>query len=694
MRYLLLVFLLQPILAYSARAAVVEYEFDIEYQTVNKAGRPVQAMVVGGSIPAPTIEAMVGDLLRVTFHNKMDVATSIHWHGVLVPPQQDGVPYLNTLPIAAHSSFAFEFPIRTAGTYWYHSHTGLHEQRGIYGALVFRPQAETVPVDREYVVVFSDWTNERPKDVLRHLKRDGDYYALKKDSVQSWDRVIANGSRAIRNRLRSAWTRMGPMDLSDVGYDAFLANGEAVHRLGPARPGERVRLRMINAATSSYFDVEFAGGPMTIISADGIDVRPQAVQRLRMAVAETYDVIVELPDSLAFELRATSMDGTGFATAILGDGNIVRAPSVPRPNLFLMDMGMTGGGHKMEMPTEEKMRPGSGMAGQQKNEMERMGSVPPMSGRPIDHMKDYSQLRARESTEYGADRPRREHILELTGNMERYVWSINNRTLSEADRILIRKGEVVRFVLVNKTMMNHPMHLHGHFFRILNGQGELSPLKHTVDVPPMSTVIIEFEANEERDWFFHCHNLYHIASGMARVVSYEQTSRADKNVIRKLAGDDHWFVFADLAVLSHKVGGRIWTSNTRNSFEVAFDFDWQDEFEVEPIYVRNLSRWLDVYAGGSFEEDEDGTEENVGMFGVRYVLPMLITADLRVETNGDVHFGLESELQLTKRLRFEWQWNTDDEYELGLEYELNKAASIFAAFGSEYETGAGLLFKF
>ena len=690
MRVFLIVVLLQPLLAFGAAAAVVEYVLDIEYRTVNKAGRPVRAMVVGGSIPAPTIEATIGDLLRVTFHNKMDVETSIHWHGVLVPPQQDGVPYLNTLPIAAHSSFTFEFPIRTAGTYWYHSHTGLHEQRGVYGSLVFRPIVETIQVDREYVVVFSDWTNERPKDVLRHLKRDGDYYALQKNSVQSWDRVIANGSKAIRNRLRSAWTRMGPMDLSDVGYDAFLANGEAVHRLGPARPGERVRLRMINAAASSYFDIEFAAGPMTIVSADGVDLRPQAVKRLRMAVAETYDVIVELPENLAYELRATSMDGTGFATAILGQGDIVRAPSYPRPNLFLMDMGMEG----MKEMTGQAMSGMKEMAPAPMAAMKEMAKKPMAPGRVIDHLKDYDALKALESTEYRAGGPRREHVLELTGNMERYVWSINNRTLSEADRILIRKGEVVRFVLVNKTMMNHPMHLHGHFFRVLNGQGALSPLKHTLDVGPMSTVTIEFEANEERDWFFHCHNLYHMASGMARVISYEATSRADKSVIRKLAEDRHWFAFADLALMSHKLAGRAWIANARNRFEIDWDFDWRDEYEIEPIYVRNISRWLDVYAGGSFEADEDGSRENVGMLGVRYILPMLITADLRIETNGDVHFGLSSELQLQKRLKFDWEWNTDKEYELGLEYELNKAVSIYATHGSEYETGVGLLLKF
>ena len=659
----------------SAEAGVAEYNFDIEYKWVTKAGKAVRAMAVGGSIPAPVVEAREGDILRVTFNNKMDVETSIHWHGVLLPADQDGVPGLNTRPIAPGASFTFEFPVIQSGTYWYHSHTGLQEQRGIYGPIVFHPKQDAARYDREYVVVFSDWINEGPDRAMHNLKRDGDYYALKKGSVQSWDRVMAAGSDAVRRRLSQAWSRMGPMDISDVGYDAFLANGEQETRLGAAEPGERVLLRMVNAATSSYFDVEFAGGPMRIIAADGIPVKETAVQRLRMAVAETYDVVVTLPQSpalAAYELRASATDGTGYSSAILGTGTTVPARDIPRPNLLGMDMaGMDMSDAKMDM---------GGM---------KMGPTSDV----IAHMTDYAPLEAPASTAYAANLPTRKIELALTGNMERYVWSFGNKTLRESDRILIRKGEVVRFQLVNRTMMSHPLHLHGHFFRVLNGKGDLSPLKHTVDVPPMGEVTIEFLANEERDWFFHCHMLYHMKAGMARVVSYESTSQADRPLIQRVAGPDHMYLFGDLAALSNMGYGRVWATNSRNMVEVEYDFDWDDKYEVQARYSRNLSRFLEVYGGIKLEK-ETFNEENVGIFGVRYVLPLLIEADLRIETNGDIVLGLASELQLTSRLKFTWMADTDEEYRTGLEYEVSKRFSVIASHDSDFDLGAGLMVKF
>lgn len=651
----------------AAVADTVVYEFDIGYRTVSPAGKPVEAMTVGGSLPAPLIEANIGDILRVTFNNKMDVATSIHWHGVLLPPDQDGVPHLNTRPIEAGSSFTFEFPIKHTGTYWYHSHTGLQEQRGIYGPLVFRPKKEAVSADREHVITFSDWTNERPERVLRNLKRDGDYYARKKGSVASWDKVIAHGGKAIEARLEANWSRMGPMDVSDVGYDAFLANGEAVHRLA-ARPGERVRLRLVNAAASSYFDVEFAGGAMTIVAADGLDIEPTVVKRLRMAVAETYDVIVTMPEVSAYELRATATDGTGYASAILGQGEVVGAPDVPKPGLFMaMDHG--DGGHGVHVGH-------GGMTG------------------PVTHMTDYSPLRAPAPTSYSPDRPVRELDFTLNGDMERYVWTLNKRTLSESERILIRKGEVVRFRMINKTMMDHPMHLHGHFFRVLNGAGALSPLKHTVNVPAMGEVTIEFLANEERDWFFHCHVLYHMMSGMAAVVSYEETSQADGALLRKLSHDRDWFAYADTGFQSNKATGRLWARNSRYEAALDYDYDWKHAYEIDARFERRIGRWLGVY-GGVYGEDERGaSSKTVGTFGARYILPFLVEADLRVETNGHVRLELGSEIQLLDRLSFHWEWNTDDEYELGLEVEITKGFSLTASHGNDFGTGAGLLVKF
>ena len=315
---LVMLLALLTVLPAMAEAKLVEYEFDINYQTVNFSGEDVQAMSVGGSIPAPTIEATVGDTLRVTFHNKMDVESSIHWHGVLLPNDQDGVPYLTTSPIRAGKSFTYEYPIIHHGTYWYHSHTQLQEQRGVYGSLVFHPKdGEKYKADREYVAVLSDWTNENPMQVLRNLKKDGDYYSLKKDSVQSWLKVFQYGPEAIKNRLNSSWTRMGPMDLSDVGYDAFLLNGKKESAVDGLKGGETVRLRIVNASASSYQYVEFAGGPMTIVAADGVDTELKEVDRLKISVAETYDVLVQLPDdNMAYEFRASAEDGTGYSWII------------------------------------------------------------------------------------------------------------------------------------------------------------------------------------------------------------------------------------------------------------------------------------------------------------------------------------------------------------------------------------------
>ena len=423
----------------NTNAKEVKYNIDIDYKTVNFTGKEVQALTVGGGIPASTIEATIGDVLEVTFNNKMDIETSIHWHGILLPNDQDGVPYLTTQPIKAGTSFTYRYPIIHHGTYWYHSHTGLQEQRGVYGALVFHPKKEKVPAKHNYVVVFSDWTNESPDRVMANLKKDGDYYALKKGSVQSWLKVLQNGKEAVKNRLQGSWTRMGPMDISDVGYDAFLVNGVQKHQLGNARKGDKVRVRMVNAAASSYFNVEFAGGDMTIVSADGVDVNPIKVSRLRMAIAETYDIIVTLPENKAYELRATAEDGTGYSSAIIGNGSLVTANDVPRPNLFLVDHSMHGmsddNGDMKEMDYS-------------KMDHSKMGHDM-MSMQPkINKMQEYERLRATSKTTLPKDNPTREVLLELTGNMERYTWSFNNKTLKEADKILIKKDYSLKKPLI------------------------------------------------------------------------------------------------------------------------------------------------------------------------------------------------------------------------------------------------------
>ena len=676
--------------AAEAQGRLVEYAFDIDTITARYSGQPVQALAVGGQIPAPTIEAAVGDTLRVTFHNKLDEDSSVHWHGVLLPHDQDGVPWLNTQPIGPGASFTYEYKVRHAGTYWYHSHSGLQEQRGIYGALVFHPRRPTLAAERDYVVVFSDWTDENPEQVLRNLKKDGDYYARQKNSVQSWDEALAQGREAVDNRLRGAWMRMGSMDLSDVGYNLFLSNGQREPTLA-AEAGERARLRLINASASSYLTVEFAGGPMTIIAADGVDVAPQKVQRLRMAVAETYDVLVHIPERRAYALRATSEDGTGHSDAFIGAGERVPAPELPRPNLYRMSHA----GHAAH---------GDSGPGDGSSEHHRMGHAGHAShgdggsgDEIIEHLTDYAPLRAKTSTALPAGAPVREVHLKLTGNMERYIWSFNDKPMSQANSLLIRKGENVRFILDNETMMNHPLHLHGHFFRVLNGQGDYSPLKHTVNVAARARTVIEFHANEEKDWFFHCHNLYHMRAGMARVVSYEASSVIDRATIKKMAHDDDWYFRSETQALSQMTAGDWAAANVDNVFELEYDFDYGKDYEAELFYKRYTSRFLNLQAGVNLEREE-GETDNVAAIGLGYTLPLLIEADLRLDTDRDLRLRLHAEMQLTQRVKLNWKWELatgdKDEYRVGLAWEVNKTLSLITLHDSDFHTGVGAQLMF
>lgn len=640
------------------------YHIDIEKKPVNITGQTVDAMVVGGTIPGKTITAQEGEVLTVTFNNKMDLPTSIHWHGILLPNDQDGVPFLTTMPIAPHSSFTYQFPVIQSGTYWYHSHTGLQEQRGVYGALIFYPKKKHYDVDEEAVVVLSDWSDEDPKQILSNLKRDGDYYALKKNTVQSWYQVIRNG--AVKQRIRQAWTRMGPMDLSDIGYDAFLMNGAKKTNLISAGKGKRVLLRVINASASSYFNLNYSGGKMEVVAADGMPVQSFFENNFLIAIAETYDVIVTLPENKKYELRATAQDGTGFSSGFIGKGGLVPAMPMAKPNLY-------------------------GDMDHSKMHAHHHGHMQSVSQTP------YHKLVAPHSTAISKKAPERVITLKLTGNMERYTWNFNNKTLSEADDILIRKGEKAKFILINETMMHHPLHLHGHFFRVINGKGEKSPLKHTVDIAPMKTVTIEFAANEEKSWLFHCHNLYHMKTGMTRVITYEDSVfDPAMQKARKLSFAKHnpWYQSGNLALQTNQYSAMLRLSNTRNAIEFEGDAAYGGAHDAMLIYLRNINRYLDLYAGSEFERDKSESSDNHGIIGFRYVLPLLIEADLRYGTDHKVILGLSSNLQLTKRLNFSWEVETDDSYDFLLAYEVNKSFSILANYTSDYYGGFGMRYSF
>ena len=685
--FLFIILTLSWILVPSGFAAIVEYELNISYKTLNVTGKDVKAMSLNDSIPGPTLRFREGDTARIRLKNSMDVPTSVHWHGILLPYRQDGVPYVTNPPIKPGETQQFEFPIKQAGTYWFHSHTGLQEQRGVYGSIVITPKdGERVPSDQDKVIVLSDWTNENPDEILRTLKSGSDYYSFKKGSLQSLVGAVKDG--ALTDVFKRSLMRMPPMDVSDVAYDAFLANGKKESTI-PAKPGEKVRLRFINSATATYFHLQFAGGPVQIVSADGIDVEPVNVDRFLMAIAETYDLIVTVPENGSYEFRATAQDGSSHSSIFIGSGKRILAPSVPKPNLYKMKMSMGNSGMKMKgMSSKMKMPMG----------MDKKMGIDSMTADNERPLSPYKKLRSVGNSSLPKKNPTREVVLTLTGDMERYIWSINGEILSADNMIRIRHGENVRFVLINKTMMHHPMHLHGHFFRVINGQGDYSPLKHTVDVPPLATQIIEFEANEYNDWFFHCHILYHAKSGMARVVSYEDKELdVDLKKIRHRLYKDSWNPTIIGTAQSHMTDGVAVLSNSKNILSATWQVGWQNgdktEQDVELAYDRYFNRFLNVFGGINLTNDYER-----GILGIRYLLPFNIDSTFRFDSEGEFRVELSQGLQLTSRFEVfgdvEYDTESKEEWLLGGKYIFSKNMALTGQYHSDFGAGAGLEFRY
>ncbi|MEK7856954.1 MAG: multicopper oxidase domain-containing protein, partial [Acidobacteriota bacterium] len=329
---------------------VVRYELTIDHKMVHYSGKMAHALAINGQIPAPTLTFTEGDIAEIFVKNNLDEESSLHWHGILLPNEQDGVPYLTTTPIAPKGTHLFRFPIRQNGTYWYHSHSNLQEQKGLYGAFIINKR-EPDPLP-SYTVLLSDWTDEHPHEVLRNLKNANDWYAIKKDAVQSYGEAIKAG--ALKQKFRQEWQRMNAMDVSDVYYDAFLANGLKVDEQPQFKAGDRVRLRMINGSASTYFWLQFAGGKLTVVATDGMDVEPVEVDRMIIAVAETFDVIVTIPEDKKYELLATAEDRTKSTSVLLGSGEKVSAPTLPKLKLFEgMNMMNDMGKHKMKMSYQQ-----------------------------------------------------------------------------------------------------------------------------------------------------------------------------------------------------------------------------------------------------------------------------------------------------------------------------------------------------
>jgi CopA family copper-resistance protein len=546
-----------PLLCFaSARAGT--YTLTIGEKTVHLTGKPQTAVVANDSLPAPTLHWREGEEVTLHVVNRLKEQTSIHWHGIVLPYQMDGVPGISFPGIGPGETFTYRFKVKQNGTYWYHGHSGMQEQQGLFGALVIEPPHPHQKAERDYVLLLSDWPEADPERTLARLKKQSDYYNFQRRTVADLFKDLRERgvSETVSDRLAWGQMRMEPTDLADVTGATyhFLVNGKtpAMNWTALFSPGEKVRLRIINASAMTHFDVRIPGLKMRVIEADGQAVMPVDVEEFRIAVAETYDVLVEPDAGRAYRIFAEAMDRSGFAAATLTPKVGLRAelPTMrPRTLLTLADMGpMHGGhgahaGHQAARPNHAAERPApaehashpapadrSMHRGHEGHDMAGQAPENPRAA-PMQHAEapamgsygalDYRHLMA-SAPNGGWRQPDREIKLRLTGNMYRYIWSFDDVKYSEAEPLRVKFGEHIRFTYVNETMMNHPIHLHGLWQYLDNGNGAFNPKKHVINVPPGKTVSVIVVADAEGEWAFHCHLLYHMDTGMFRKLIVEK----------------------------------------------------------------------------------------------------------------------------------------------------------------------------
>tara|TARA_B100001123_G_scaffold425340_1_gene538053 strand:- start:1340 stop:3037 length:1698 start_codon:yes stop_codon:yes gene_type:complete len=536
--------ILMVIILFSAPAWAGSYHLDIARGVVNITGTPVEKITVNGGIPGPTLRFVEGEDVNITVTNHMDEDTSVHWHGLLLPGEMDGVPGFNDFPgIRPGETFTYRFKIRQAGTYWYHAHSMGQEQDGHYGSIVITPKGKgPVQADRDYVVLLSDFHDEDSDTIMGNLKMSSEYYQYARRTVGDFFADVKEDGfgKAWENAKMWGEMRMLPTDLSDVTGYVFLTNGKTPEQnwTGIFKAGERIRLRFINASAMSFYDVRIPGLKMRVVSSDGQNVEPVAVDEFRFGVAETYDVIVTPKENKAYTIAAEPIDRTGFAIGTLAPREGMKA-EIPKPRpralLTMADMGMdhskmnmSGDMEGMDHSKMDHAAMGHNMGGKMSMAEMSEKSGWAKAGTPKgDKALSYADLRYL-GIQKDVRAPQREIEVRLGGNMERYIWTINGKKYSDAGPINLKFGERVRLNFINDTMMAHPMHLHGMFVQLENGQpAEKLPNKHTVIVPPGESYSVLLTADEAGEWAFHCHLLYHMMAGMMNKVIVAKLDTAD-----------------------------------------------------------------------------------------------------------------------------------------------------------------------
>lgn len=718
----------------------VHYDLYVKDTIVNYAGKEKKAIAVNGQIPMPALEFTEGDTAEIVVHNLLHENTSLHWHGVFVPNKEDGVPYLTQQPIHPGEIYTYRFPIIQNGTHWYHSHSGLQEQIGMYGNFVihkrdndstFRKGIDDLPT---VPVIISEWTNLNPDNVHRMLHNASDWFAIKKGATQSYAEAIRSGNFKIK--LTNEWKRMLAMDVSDVYYDKVLLNGKNITQLDsingkPLKAGDKIRLRISNGGASSYFWLRYAGGKITVVANDGNDIVPVDVDRLIIAVSETYDIVVTIPDNKSYELMATTEDRTQSAGYFIGNGTKQYVGEMPRLKYFegmemmndmmkmngdMDDMGMSMSLQKMDMntvmyPEITGYENNDKMQGMKMDNMEHSNHSKPKKIVTL----NYGMIQSPQKTTLPEDAPVKELKFTLTGNMNRYVWSMDNKVLSETDKIPVKQGEILRIILYNNSMMRHPMHLHGFDFRVLNGHGDYSPLKSVLDIMPMETDTIEFLANKEGDWFFHCHILYHMMAGMNRVFAvgdyqnpYLPNKEKDYKMLQHESNMPHFMIQNDFAINGND--GMWMLQNTRWSIGTEWRLGYSDMhgYETETHLGRYVGRnqWFMPFIGFDWRYRKMGIDEHEkNLFGQKnekdkrgafsigfdYTLPMLTIFQAELYHDGIVRLQLMREdIPVSKRLRAGFMVNTDLEYMADLKYIVTRNLSIRTHYDSDMGFGVGV----
>jgi CopA family copper-resistance protein len=724
----------------------VVYHLYVTDTIVNFTGKSKHGYAINGSIPAPTLVFTEGDTAEIYLHNHLKKEeTSLHWHGVILPNRFDGVPYLTTARIGPGETHLYKFKVVQNGTYWYHSHTALQEQSGMYGALIFKKREPVEAVRSQgpghhYNVVLSEWADNDPTQIQRRLRTGNDWFSIKKGSTQSYSEAIADGH--FKTKFVNEWKRMKAMDVSDVFYDRFLVNGRPTADVPQYKAGDTINLHVVNAGASSYFWLQYAGGKVTVVGNDGNDLEPVEVDRLIIAPAETYDLLVVVPNDMSYEFRATSEDRTGASSLWLGSGMKMPAPKLPRLDYFegmkmmndmmntngtMKDMGMNMSLQQMDMNMvmypEITGKTGGRNTGQPTTQTGD-NTIHAEHAMPASNTADlvtlnYGIMRAFVSTAL-PDGPMKVLHFNLTGNMNRYVWTLDNKTVNEADRILIQRGENVRLILTNNSMMRHPMHLHGHDFRVVNQHGDHAPLKNVIDIMPMETDTIEFAANQEGNWFFHCHILYHMMAGMGRVFTYENSpvnpELPDATKAYRLFKRDnnmrHLMVRAGIE--SNGSDGEAMLSTNRYALQGIWHLGLKPHhgYEAELNFGKYLgvNQWLFPYVGFDYhykktEPGEMDAHDAKNMFGqvsnknnrhtvtagIQYTTPWLLLADARVDGNGKFRFQVSREdIPITPRLRLNFMGNTDKEYMAGFRYIVSKWMALSTHYDTDMGLGAGI----